>query len=190
MLEQELWRHARIRFHHGKTAVWNRGGEVPVNVETLEAAARRDDPTATVWKGDVQSVPADRGITILGAPVGTPEFVTRQLEKKVSEHEELLNRIRDIKDLHCAWFVLLYCATVRANYFLRTVGPEHSHVFAVQHDAPNLEMFLHVARSRSGSNLVLRQGCGNPSTRSGRIGLRSAVKSTLGQLGGLDKDDC
>ena len=61
-----------------------------------------------------------------GTPVGTPEFGARQLEKKVSEHEELLNKIPDIKDLQCAWLVLLYCATATANYFLRTVGPERS----------------------------------------------------------------
>ena len=115
VLERGLWRHARVGLHHGKTAVWNRGGEVPVNIEILEAAARRDDPTATVWKGNVQSAPEDRGITILGTLVGTPEFATRQLEKKVSEHEELLNTIPDIKDLQCAWLVLLYCATARAK---------------------------------------------------------------------------
>ena len=134
VMEEELWRHARIRLHHGKTAIWNRGGEVPVNIWILEAAARRD-PTATVWRGDAQSVLENRGITIWGTPVGTPEFVARQLEKKVSEHQELLNKIPDIKNLQCAWLVLLYCATARANYFLRTVGPERSHTFAIQHDA-------------------------------------------------------
>ena len=55
-------------------------------------AARRDDRTAKVWKGDVQSAAEDRGITILGTPVGTPEFVTRQREKKVSEHEEIVEQ--------------------------------------------------------------------------------------------------
>ena len=88
VMEEELWRHARIRLHHGKTGVWNRGGEVPANIGILEAAARRDDPTATVWRGDAQSALENRGITILGTLVGTPEFVTRQLKKKVSEHEE------------------------------------------------------------------------------------------------------
>ena len=57
-------------FHHGKTAVWNRGGEVLGNIEILEAAARRDDPTTSVWKGDLLSAPRDRGITILGTPGG------------------------------------------------------------------------------------------------------------------------
>ena len=53
----------------------------------------------------------NRGITIQDTPVGTPEFVARQLEKKVSEHEELLNKIPDIKDIQCVACVTLlgYC---------------------------------------------------------------------------------
>ena len=110
ILGEELWHHAKIRLHHGKTAVWNRGGEVPPDIGALERAARITDPSARVWRGGIHSVPEERGITILGVPVGTPEFVLRQLEVKAEEHQALLQRIPDIKDLQCAWLVLLYCA--------------------------------------------------------------------------------
>ena len=75
ILGEELWHHAKIRLHHGKTAVWNRGGEVPPDIGALERAARITDPSARVWRGGIHSVPEERGITILGVPVGTPEFV-------------------------------------------------------------------------------------------------------------------
>ena len=28
-LQQALWEHSRIQVHHGKTQLWNRGGEAP-----------------------------------------------------------------------------------------------------------------------------------------------------------------
>ena len=134
ILGEELWHHAKIRLHHGKTAVWNRGCEVPPDIGALERAARITDPSARVWRGGIHSVPEERGITILGVPVGTPEFVLRQLEVKAEEHQALLQRIPDMKDLQCAWLVLLYCAGARANFYIRTVSPSLSHAFATQHD--------------------------------------------------------
>ena len=34
-VEEELWSHARIHLHHGKTQVWNRGGTEPSGMEVL-----------------------------------------------------------------------------------------------------------------------------------------------------------
>ena len=79
--------------------------------------------------------PAQRGIVILGTPVGTPEFVQQQLEQKVVEHETFLQRIPELKDLQSAWLLLLFCGVARANFFLRTMGPALSHSFATRHDA-------------------------------------------------------
>ena len=44
-----------------------------------------------------------------------------QFEVKAAEHQTLLQRIPNIKDLQCAWFVLLHCA--RVNFFIQTVSP-------------------------------------------------------------------
>ena len=49
LLQQALWEHSRIQVH-GKTQLWNRGGEVPRGAPT--AAARLVDPDAVVWRGD------------------------------------------------------------------------------------------------------------------------------------------
>ena len=134
IFREELWNHAKIRLHHGRMAVWNRGREVPPDIRALERAARLVDPSARVWRGGIHSVTEERGITTLGAPVCTPEFVLRQLEVKAAEHQALLQRIPETKDLQCAWLVLLYFAAVRANFFIRTVSPSLSHAFAAQHE--------------------------------------------------------
>ena len=96
VLREELWRHARIRVHHGKTRIWNRGF-IPDRCDELEAAAQDADPTARVWWGSHEDRPEDQGITILGTPVGRPEFVESALAKILANHRELLTRILKFK---------------------------------------------------------------------------------------------
>ena len=38
VVEEELWSHARVHLHHGKTQVWNRGGIEPSGVEAMTRA--------------------------------------------------------------------------------------------------------------------------------------------------------
>ena len=75
VLREELWRHAKISVHHGKTCIWNRGGVVPDMCDELEAAARAVKHRARVWRSSHEDRFEDQGITILGTPVGRPEFV-------------------------------------------------------------------------------------------------------------------
>ena len=70
-LEREMWDHAKIQLHQGKTQLWNRGG----------VAARELDPSAVVWKGDPSLPPAEQGVKILGIPLGHPECVQNQLQR-------------------------------------------------------------------------------------------------------------
>ena len=49
ILDKELWRHARIQVHQGKTKIWNKGGLAPVGWEDLELRTRVVDP---VWRGN------------------------------------------------------------------------------------------------------------------------------------------
>ena len=65
---EELWSHARIQVHFGKTQVWNRGGIEPEGMEDLTRAARR-----VVWKGDPHQPPPQQGLRVLGVPIGHPE---------------------------------------------------------------------------------------------------------------------
>ena len=47
-LRTQLWAHAKIQMHKGKTQVWNRGGVAPDGWERLGAEAQRSDSDAVV----------------------------------------------------------------------------------------------------------------------------------------------
>ena len=57
ILEEELWNHACIRINAGKTQVWNRGGILPAQVDTLGESA---------WRGGGETPVQRRGVKILG----------------------------------------------------------------------------------------------------------------------------
>ena len=44
ILRRELWTHARIQIHLGKTQIWNQAGVKPVGCDVLTMDARRNDP--------------------------------------------------------------------------------------------------------------------------------------------------
>ena len=92
-VEEELWSHARIHLHHGKTQVWNRGGTEPSGMEVLTQAARAVKPGAVVWHGDPLLPPVQQGLKVLGVPIGRGAFVEHFLEYKSTEQQVLFQRI-------------------------------------------------------------------------------------------------
>ena len=122
-LDREMWEHARIRLHQGKTQLWNRGGVAPEGWEMLTVAARRSDPSAVVWKGDPSLPVSEQGLRILGTPLGHPEYVHDQLRRASADHRLFLERIPAVQDLQSAWLLLSYCAGTRANNLLRSIPP-------------------------------------------------------------------
>ena len=120
-LQRNLFSHARIRVHGGKTQVWNRSGIRPEGCDALERIAQAADPTARVWRGSgVTDLPPSRqGIVVLGTPLGDPALIQAHLEKKAAEQRTLLERIAMVTDLPSTWLILLHCASARANYLLR-----------------------------------------------------------------------
>ena len=134
ILQQEIQTHCGISIHHGKTQIWNRGGEHPVGCEALTKAAQTVDPNAVVWRGDTQLAPQQQGIVVLGSTIGHEAFITAQLSIKRQEHQVLLDRIPHVTDVQTAWLLLLFCGATRANYWIRTVSPRFSGGFAQEHD--------------------------------------------------------
>ena len=134
------------------TSQWMRiCGFIPASAST--AARRRcgmqsttDQSFATRWR----SLPAGhtprpvwrgsdlffekQGIKILGTPFGHPQLVEAHLNKKIVEHEVLLERIPTVPDLQSAWSLLLHCAAARANCFLRVVLPAATRGFVHRHN--------------------------------------------------------
>ena len=109
-LERELWAHARIHIHQGKTQFWNQGRVDPPDCQRIYAAAQAFDPTVVVWRRDATLSTEDQGVTILGTPLGHWDFVEASLQAKSREHDTLFDRLVAVPDLQCAWLLLLSCA--------------------------------------------------------------------------------
>ena len=85
-----------------------------------------------VWRGDKPS--AQRGIVVLGTPVGHADFVQAWADARLQEERRLLDELPHLPDLQCAWLLLLFCASPRANHALRTLPPSESASYARAHD--------------------------------------------------------
>ena len=193
IIHRELWTHARIRVHNGKTHVWNMSGVRPAGCDMLQRLAEQHDREARVWTGS--EVPAaEQGIIILGTPLGHDEFVRAQLELKSREHDLLISRIPSLSDFLFAWAFLLHCASSRANYLLRVIRPDLVRHFAERHDESIWTCLCQILGVHNDeSDAVAKQG--HPPFVNGRFGFAQCsshqCSCSLGQLGGLfGHDQC
>ena len=88
--------------------MWNMSGTRPVGCDLLERIAQQSDPEARVWRGSELPM-HQQGVTILGTPLGHPDFVSAQLQRKIQNHRILLERIPAVTDVQSAWS---YCYIV------------------------------------------------------------------------------
>ena len=127
---QHCLAHANVQVHLGKTRAWNAAGEEPPGL----AAALPFDPANPSWVGS-WALPAERqGLVVLGSPVGSRAFVEATLDQVRRKHDELLQRLPELPHLQTVWLLLLYCATPRCQYLLRTLPPAATGGFAASHD--------------------------------------------------------
>eukprot|EP00973_Karenia_brevis_P091361 12407097-Karenia_brevis.AAC.1 len=128
MVSHALTQLCGIRVNLGKTRIWNSGGVMPPDIDTIGTA---DDPA---WVGGA-NVPVQRqGLLVLGVPVGHPEYIRRHLDEQRREHDILLERLQSMESLQAAWLVLSMCANPRANHLLRALRPSEVADFAASHD--------------------------------------------------------
>ena len=125
LLAHHLYNHAHIQLNSGKTRVWNLAGVPPPNLEPLGA---------DVWVGNPALPPEQRGLTVPGAPLGTPEYQRHHLNQTRASHQALLDEIPSLDDLQASWLLLLYCASPRCNYLLRMLPPTTTRQYAQDHD--------------------------------------------------------
>ena len=85
-----------------------------------------------VWRGD--KPPAERGLVVLGTPIGHPDFVQAWAAERMQQERKLLQQLPELPDLHCIWLLLSMCASPRANHALRTLPPSESRGYAAAHD--------------------------------------------------------
>ena len=95
-----LKEHAGVEADLGKCCVWNRAGEQPPLVEELGP---------NVWRGD--KPPEERGLKVLGVPLGSPEFVKALGDARLQEEQGLTDALPELPDLQSAWLLLLCCAS-------------------------------------------------------------------------------
>ena len=80
--------HCGIQPNLGKTVCWNRAGIRPTNI---------DDLGEHVWRGEG---PADeRGIKILGVPLGTNEFVEQFCRTRGIEERSFITRLQELPEI-------------------------------------------------------------------------------------------
>ena len=95
-----------------KTQVWNASGTLPPGITALSHSE-------AVWEGGHDQPRAQRGIRVLGLPIGTDEYIQADLTRLHAKQQPLLEAIPTIPDLQTSWLLLLYCASPRAHYALR-----------------------------------------------------------------------
>ena len=54
-----------------------------------------------VWRGD--RAPEERGIVVLGTPVGAPEFLRAHATSRLAREERFLQWLPKMRDLQCVW---------------------------------------------------------------------------------------
>ena len=117
--------HCGIAPNLGKTRVYATAeGPPPPGISELGEA---------VWRGN--KPPAERGVVVLGTPIGHPDFVRQWAEERMSEERRFLQHLPLLPDLQCSWLLLSMCAAPRANHALRTLPPSTSGGYAQAHDA-------------------------------------------------------
>ena len=170
LVTQEIANHTGVQPNLGKTESWSpSAGPAPEGINALNAPA----PAAPVWKGNLAE--EDRGLEVLGSPIGTYAYVQKTLAARLEEERKLLDHIPRLHDTQSAWLLLYFCAAPRANYIIRSTPPRQSMHYARAHDNLVLEclaQMLHLPLDLLGLAHV-RQQIQMP-MRLGGLGLQSA----------------
>ena len=131
-MERELWRHAKIRVHEGKTHIWNLAGNKPRICDELQRMEEVAQPGARVaWVSGAHSKTRHQGA---GSTCGPQRLIRKHFENVLDKHQMLLEGIPRVPDVLSAWLLLLHCASARATYHLMVMRPEVLLEFAQSHD--------------------------------------------------------
>ena len=177
-VEEALWSLAGIRVHQGKTQVWNQAGVEPPGCHRLQAEAVLSDRRAVVWRGAEELPIYQRGMKVLGTPLGHSEYIRAQLEMLSVEHQTLLDRIPLIEDVQSAWSILVHCAAARANYVARVVEPMTARQFCERHDVGLWRCLCATVQIPPDQPEDVVEAASMPMVLGG-VGLRSAVRVSV-----------
>ncbi|XP_062513462.1 uncharacterized protein LOC134189238 [Corticium candelabrum] len=84
------------------------------------------------------------GINVLGAPIGTPDYVKLQCIEAASRGNVLTSKINELDDPRCSLLLLKHCHVPTLNFLSRTVSPENLLPSAVIHDCLTKDCFHNI----------------------------------------------
>ena len=166
-MKDTLKKNTGLNLNEGKTRVYNKSGTEPEGVQELGP---------DVWVGALNRRADERGLKVLGTPVGTAEYVKAQGAKWVAKEKTLWDLLPKLPDLQSAWLLLLNCAGPRFNYRSRTVPPQLNGEYAQAHDE-GMWTTLCALLQKEHHNTRKAQEVATLPLRKGGLGLRSAVRT-------------
>jgi len=172
VVEHELRTRAGIDLERTKTRAFAfQPAPAPPGIAEL---GRPDEP---IWRAD-PGLPADqRGLRVLGMPMGDPAFVEGFLVSRMRDEQRLLARLPYVRDPQCEWLLLSLCAEPRANHVLRTAAGPPVADYATAHDDALGSAFAAVARFPAERVPTAAKALLNLPRRYGGLGVRSAARS-------------
>ena len=121
-------KHAGIRTNLGKLQLYSEaGGDPPPGFEEFQE--KRAENEGRIWTSNCPQL-QDRGIVVLGSPLGTVEFCEAFAVKRIEKEQKFLDWLPELEDLQVAWLLLYFCAIPRANHILRLLPPSLSKNYA------------------------------------------------------------
>ena len=90
LLATALSAHAGVQVNLGKTKMWNKAGVQPPGAEAIGP---------DVWVGGPHVAPAQRGIVVLGSPLGSQEFIRGHTDETLRDQRRLLELLPKLPDL-------------------------------------------------------------------------------------------
>ena len=163
---------AGIKTNLGKLQLYSEaGGSCPPGFDDFQAHRAIDSP---IWTMDAPQL-ENRGIVVLGSPLGSVEFCKAHADKRMQVEQQLLDWIPKIPTVQIAWLLLYFCAAQRANHLIRLLPPSLSIEYADKHDAAILqclETLLQAGPLPENAKRIAILRCVN-----GGLGLRSATRT-------------
>ena len=83
--------HARLNLNTAKTAFWNAA-------DIVHAGLAQHDCERHGWVGDPALDPSERGLVVLGVPIGSPDFVRKHLHLILERQASLLDQLSALED--------------------------------------------------------------------------------------------
>ena len=155
----------------------------------LSTTATTPRPKSTIWCPDLPSADLDPlrqgiprieepGVTLLGSPIGSHQFVKEKIEQKIQNIYELTQLLPNIRDPHSEFVLLRSCFSLPKIVFLmRSTDPTHHQNLWATFDSLIRDTLTHIL----GSAVDAKQWAqAQLPVAMGGLGLRGAVDHCAG----------